>query len=67
MSDHGHHLDAFRAWLLDRPLRDVPAVLIPAWMEAHGQLVDGSEWQCERLLNWWRRWVAEQVGEEEVG
>jgi len=33
-TDNGHQMDAFRAWLLDRPLRDVPAVLISAWKEA---------------------------------
>jgi len=63
-TNHGHQMDAFRDWLLDRPLRDVPPVLIPAWMEAHGQLEDGSERQCERLLRWWRRWVRERVKDD---
>jgi len=61
-----HDLDAFRTWLLDRPLNDVPGVLIPAWMEVHNQLENGSEWQCERLLNYWRRWVHEQAAKAEA-
>ena len=60
-----HGIDAFRAWLLDRPLGEIPAVLIPAWMEVHGQLANGSQRQCERLLNRWRLWVHEQAEQVE--
>jgi len=56
-----HDLDAFRTWLLDRPLDDVPAVLVPAWL-----LATVSEWLCERLVNHWRRWVHEQVAQAET-
>lgn len=67
MNTHpSHHIDAFRAWLLDRPLDDIPAVLIPAWMEVHDQIVPIGEWQCERLVRYWRRWVGEQVALAEV-
>ena len=56
-----HGIDAFRSWLLDRPLDNIPAVLVPAWL-----LANGSEWLCARLVNHWRRWVKEQVAVAEM-
>ena len=55
-----HDLDAFRTWLLDRPLDDVPGVLVPAWL-----LAKAGEWLCRRLVGRWRRWVRKQVAQAE--
>jgi len=63
--DKGHDLDAFRRWLLDRPVHEIPAEWVPAWMEVHGYFA-GSTQRCERLVDQWRRWVHEQAAQAET-
>ena len=64
-TQHGHDLDAFRTWLLDRPRAEIPDELVPAWMEVRGYLMSSTQ-RCERLVNHWRRWVHEQVAQAET-